>query len=193
MYPDFAGNRSPLADANLRGAIHGLSLEADLDSLAFHYYATIEAIGHQTKHIIDVLNKAGHQIRSIFMSGGQCKNKLLTQTISKYKLQNQLTSSCTDLPVVVPYYIDAAVCLGSAMLGMKAAAEEKLNLWGKYREIVLTEDVMSRLSKDGTVIYPTNDKVDNRILRAKYTIFRNMAETQSRYRKEVDDALKRHH
>jgi hypothetical protein len=79
------------------------------------------------------------------------------------------------------------------MLGMKAAAEEKLNLWGKYREIVLTEDVMSRLSKDGTVIYPTNDKVDNRILRAKYTIFRDMAETQSRYRKEVDDALKRHH
>jgi hypothetical protein len=79
------------------------------------------------------------------------------------------------------------------MLGMKAAAEEKLNLWGKYREIVLTEDVMSRLSKDGTVIYPTNDKVDNRILRAKYTIFRDMAETQSRYRKDVDDALKRHH
>jgi ribulose kinase len=94
---------------------------------------------------------------------------------------------------VIPYYIDTAVCLGSAMLGMKAADEEKLNLWGMSREMVLTEDVMSRLSKDGTVIYPTNDKVDNRIMRAKYAIFRDMAETQSRYRREVDDALKRNH
>jgi len=34
------------------------------------------------------------------------------------------------LAVVVPHYIEAAVCLGSALLGIKAAAEEKLNLWG---------------------------------------------------------------
>jgi len=84
VYPDFSGNRSPLADANLRGSIHGLTLDADLDSLAFVYYATMEAIGHQTEHIIDSLNEAGHQIKSIFMSGGQCKNKLLIQTIAKY-------------------------------------------------------------------------------------------------------------
>ena len=32
--------------------------------------------------------------------------------------------------MVIPYYIESAVCLGSAMLGMKAAAEEELNLWG---------------------------------------------------------------
>ena len=84
VYPDFAGNRSPLADANLRGTIHGLTLEADIDMLAFHYYAAIEAIGLQTKHIISALNDAGHQIKSIFMSGGQCKNELLTKTIAKY-------------------------------------------------------------------------------------------------------------
>ena len=78
------GNRSPLADATLRGVIFGLTLDVDLDSLAIHYYAAMEALGHQTKHIIDSLNEAGHQIKSIFMSGGQCKNKLLTQTISKY-------------------------------------------------------------------------------------------------------------
>jgi len=99
----------------------GLTLEADVDSLAIQYYATVEAIGHQTKHIIECLNNEGHQIRSIFMSGGQCKNKLLIQTIA----------NCTRLPVVIPYYIESAVCLGSAMLGMKAASEEKLNLWGE--------------------------------------------------------------
>lgn len=65
------------------------------------------------------------------MSGGQCKNKLLIQTISKYDSALVSTeSSCTELPVVIPYYIDSAVCLGAAMLGMKAAAEEDLNLWG---------------------------------------------------------------
>ena len=83
MYPDFAGNRSPLADSSMRGTIHGLTMDADLDSLAFHYYATMEAIGHQTKHIITSLNEAGHSIKSIFMSGGQCKNKVLMQTIAK--------------------------------------------------------------------------------------------------------------
>jgi ribulose kinase len=83
VYPDFAGNRSPLADANLRGSIHGLTLDANLDTLAFQYYAAIEAIGLQTNHIITSLNDAGHQIKSIFMSGGQCKNKLLTKTIAK--------------------------------------------------------------------------------------------------------------
>jgi hypothetical protein len=35
--------------------------------------------------------------------------------------------------VVIPYYIESAVCLGSAMLGMKAAAEEELNLWGNLK------------------------------------------------------------
>ena len=50
-------------------------------------------------------------------------------------------------------------------------------------------DVMSRLSKDGTVVYPKEDIVDNRILRAKYVIYKDMADTQSRYRKEIDSAL----
>jgi ribulose kinase len=84
VYPDFAGNRSPLADANLRGSIHGLTLDVDLDTLAFQYYAAVEAIGLQTKHIIVSLNEAGHSIKSIFMSGGQCKNKLLTKTIARF-------------------------------------------------------------------------------------------------------------
>jgi hypothetical protein len=52
---------------------------------------------------------------------------------------------------------------------------------------------MSRLSKDGAVIYPTEDKLDMRIIGAKYDIFRDMANTQARYRKEVDDALKHGH
>jgi hypothetical protein len=75
------------------------------------------------------------------------------------------------------------------MLGMKAAADEELNLWGKSRLKTLTPDLMKRLSKEGKVVYPTEDKVDKRLLEAKYAIYRDMATTQRRYRKEIDDAL----
>jgi len=48
---------------------------------------------------------------------------------------------------------------------------------------------MTQLSKDGTVLHPTEDKVDIRILGVKYAIFRDMADTQRRYRQEIDAAL----
>jgi hypothetical protein len=50
-------------------------------------------------------------------------------------------------------------------------------------------DVMTQLSKDGTVLHPTEDKVDVRLLGVKYAIFRDMAETQTRYRQETEAAL----
>jgi hypothetical protein len=53
----------------------------------------------------------------------------------------------------------------------------------------LTSDVMSRLSKDGKMVYPTEDELEIRILRAKYLIYQDMANTQIRYRKEIDSAL----
>ena len=52
---------------------------------------------------------------------------------------------------------------------------------------------MKRLSKEGKVVYPTEDKVDKRLLKAKYGIYRDMANTQKRYRKEIDDALTENH
>jgi hypothetical protein len=91
---------------------------------------------------------------------------------------------------VVPYYIESAVCLGSAILGIKAASESNVNLWGiSFQSPVLTVDLMSRLSKDGNVIHPTEEDVDNKILSAKYCIYKDMADTQIRYRKEIDVAL----
>ena len=48
---------------------------------------------------------------------------------------------------------------------------------------------MSRVSKEGSVVYPKDDNVDIRILRAKYEIYRDMADTQIRYRNLIDAAL----
>lgn len=44
VWPDFHGNRSPLADPNLKGMISGLSLSSDEENLALLYLATLQAL-----------------------------------------------------------------------------------------------------------------------------------------------------
>ncbi|HEY4118028.1 MAG TPA: FGGY-family carbohydrate kinase, partial [Byssovorax sp.] len=53
VLPDHHGNRSPRADPSLRGMISGLKLEGDVRALALLYLATIQAIAHGTRHVVD--------------------------------------------------------------------------------------------------------------------------------------------
>ena len=46
MWPDYHGNRSPLADPSLKGAVVGLSLDTDTASLATMYLATLQVGGY---------------------------------------------------------------------------------------------------------------------------------------------------
>ncbi|KAJ7330203.1 hypothetical protein OS493_022724 [Desmophyllum pertusum] len=81
ILPDFHGNRSPIADLNMTGMICGLTLTADqLDGLAVLYLATLQALAHGTRHIIEIMNKAGHSIDTLFLCGGLTKNELFIQT-----------------------------------------------------------------------------------------------------------------
>ena len=57
------------------------------------------------------MNAHGHEIRSIYMSGGQAKNAMLMQ----------LFADTCNMPVVLPENSGAAVVLGAAMLGRFAA------------------------------------------------------------------------
>ncbi|XP_037683019.1 FGGY carbohydrate kinase domain-containing protein isoform X4 [Choloepus didactylus] len=79
VWPDFHGNRSPLADLTLKGMVTGLKLSQDLDDLAILYLATVQAIAFGTRLIIEAMEAAGHSIRTLFLCGGLSKNPLFVQ------------------------------------------------------------------------------------------------------------------
>lgn len=173
FYGDLWGNRSPVADSRMQGALVGMTSDTGPDSLALLYYATMEFIAMQTRHIIDTMNKAGHSISSIFMSGGQCRNTILMDLIA----------TVCDLPVVIPEYVGAAVVHGAAMLGAKAASAD---------ETGRTEDlwaIMQRMSKPGSVVWPKKEASDKKLFDAKYEIFLDQCRTQQEYRSKIDAAI----
>uniref|UniRef100_H2TAZ6 FGGY carbohydrate kinase domain-containing protein n=1 Tax=Takifugu rubripes TaxID=31033 RepID=H2TAZ6_TAKRU len=106
VWPDFHGNRSPLADPTLKGMVTGLSLSQSLDDLALLYLATVQALALGTLHILEAMREAGHDIRTLFFCGGLSKNPLFVQ----------IHANATGLPVVLPDQTEA-VLLGAAVLG----------------------------------------------------------------------------
>ncbi|KAF2852865.1 FGGY-family carbohydrate kinase-like protein [Plenodomus tracheiphilus IPT5] len=173
FYGDLFGNRSPVADANMKGSVIGLSSDKSLDGLALYYYATMEFIALQTHQIVSAMNASGHVISSIFMSGSQCQNGLLMQ----------LMATACNMPVLIPRYVHAAVVHGAAMLGAKAASTDKD---GKSEPLW---DIMDRLSKPGKTVKPLGDKTLKKLLDAKYKVFLEQCEGQQRYRNDVDSAI----
>lgn len=173
FYGDLFGNRSPVADPNMKGSVIGLSSDKSLDGLALYYYATMEFIALQTHQIIEAMNGAGHVISSIFMSGSQCQNSILMDLIA---------AAC-DMPVLIPRYVHAAVVHGAAMLGAKAASTNKE---GKSEPLW---NIMDRYSKAGKMVKPTKDEKLKGLLKTKYKVFLEQCESQQRYRSEVDAAV----
>lgn len=173
FYGDLYGNRSPLSDPSMTGSVVGLTSDTSVDNLAILYYATMEFIALQTRQITMAMNESGHNITSIFMSGSQCQNSILVHLIA---------SAC-EMPVVVPRYVNAAVCHGAAMLGAKAASADSegrtVDLW----------DVMDKMSKPGKTFLPSKDRHEKAILRAKYQVFLDQSQRQQQYRKLMDAAI----
>lgn len=139
FYGDFHGNRSPIADPKMRASIIGQSMDSSVNDLAIQYFGACEFIAQQTRQIVEEMEKSGHEIDCIFMSGGQCRNGLLMR----------LLADCTGLPIVVPRYIDAAVVFGTALLGAVAsedAVNEHIQSRGKSRRSSVLETQKSQTS-----------------------------------------------
>ncbi|KAK9979014.1 hypothetical protein ABG768_012461 [Culter alburnus] len=154
IWPDFHGNRSPLADQTSRGSVVGLTLSQTLDDLALLYLATLQAIALGTRHIIDAMREAGHDITTLFLCGGLSKNALFVQT----------HANITGLPVVLPAEPEA-VLLGSAVIGACASSD-----CGSIQE------AMKKMTRIGHVVRP-NPELES-FYRRKYAVFLRLYDHQ---------------
>ena len=158
VYPDFHGNRSPLADPTLRGMISGLTLDTSLDSLAVEYLATIQAIAQGTRSIIEKVNEYGYRVRTLIACGGGTKNELFLRE----------HSDVTGCAVVLPEEPEA-VLLGSAMLGAVACGDQPS-----------VEAAMGVMSRPGRIIEPMRGAVAA-YHDAKRRVYQRMLEHQRMY------------
>ncbi|XP_058938905.1 FGGY carbohydrate kinase domain-containing protein isoform X5 [Kogia breviceps] len=157
VWPDFHGNRSPLADLTLKGMVTGLKLSQDLDDLAILYLATVQAIAFGTRLIIEAMESAGHSISTLFLCGGLGKNPLFVQ----------MHADITGMPVVLSQEVES-VLVGAAILGACAS--------GDFASV---QEAMARMSKVGKVVFPRHE--DKRYYDKKYQVFLKLVEHQKEY------------
>lgn len=159
VLPDHHGNRSPRADATLRGMVSGLRLSDGLDHLAVLYLATVQGLAHGTRHILDVMNAHGHRIRTLVVTGGDAKNPVFLRE----------HADATGLRMVLPRESEA-VLLGSAMLGAVASGHVPTIL-----------EAMCAMGGVGRRMEPSRGDVA-RYHDAKHAVFQRMYEDQLAYR-----------
>ena len=163
----FHGNRSPRADPYLRGMISGLSLNETKTELAKKYLAAIQSVAYGTRHIIEALNKKGHQIKEIHICGGGTKNPIWLR-------EHADITACEMVLNKEP----EAVLLGSAIL---AATASKI-----YPTI---QDAMSTMSEIGER-FPAREEMKS-YHDLKYQVFHEMYKDQTKYEKMMNRLPKR--
>ncbi|KAL3217360.1 hypothetical protein MRX96_032480 [Rhipicephalus microplus] len=156
VWPDFHGNRSPLADPTLRGMVSGLTLTSDEEDLARLYLATLQALAYGSRHIIDALTDAGHLLSGILTCGGLAKNPLYVRSLA----------DATGLSVMLPLETES-VLLGGAILAASAC--------GRYASV---KEAMLRMGGSGHVISPQMS--ERSFHDAKYAAFHALLDCQRR-------------
>ncbi|BAI75251.1 transcriptional regulator (plasmid) [Azospirillum sp. B510] len=165
VLPDFHGNRSPRADASLRGAISGLRLSDGLEDLALLYLATVQAVAYGTRHIVAAMNGRGYAIDTILACGGGTRNPVFLKA----------HADATGCTLVLPEE-PQAVLLGAAMLGAVAG--------GAFPDIAA---VMAGMSRAGRRIEPAGGAL-RAYHDAKYAVFLRLHEDQMAYRGLMEQA-----
>ncbi len=163
MLPYFHGNRSPRANANLKGVISGLKLSSSLDDLALLYLATIQSIAYGTRHIIETMNESGFAIDTIFACGGGIKNPIFIQE----------HADITGCKIVLPRESEA-VLLGAAILGAVAS--------GFYSSV---HEGMSKMSRYAKIVEPNGFEI-RKYHERKYMVFKEMYNDFIKYDKMMN-------
>jgi FGGY-family pentulose kinase len=164
VLPYFHGNRSPRADPTLRGMVSGLRLGDTIDDLALLYLATVQAIAHGTRHIIETLNAYGYAIDTVLVCGGGTKNPVFLR-------EHADVTGCRIVLGKEP----EAVLLGAAMLGAVASG-----LFPPGGSLALPA-VMEAMSGAGERIEPAGGDVA-RYHERKHAVFCRMYQDQMDYR-----------
>ncbi|KAK6625018.1 hypothetical protein RUM43_005309 [Polyplax serrata] len=171
IWPDFHGNRSPLADPSLLGMISGLSLTCDEKDLACRYLAAVQSlavstqitVAYGTKLIVETLRSNGHDtLSTVLLCGGLSKNKLFAQ----------VHADVLGSPVLVPKSPEP-VLLGAGILGAVAAEQ-----WHDIKEAI------DNMSGPCDIFVPS--QADVKYHKKKYTVFLRMVEDQRCYQKIME-------
>lgn len=115
----FMGNRTPLRDPRLRGAMLGLTLAS---TPAQVYRAAVEGVAYGTRQVIDSFDAAGIPVEEIFVSGGIRRNPLWLQTTADV-LGRPLTLVAADNLTLRAGSVAAAAGAGLYPSPAAAAAE----------------------------------------------------------------------
>ena len=167
VYPDFHGNRSPLANADLRGMLTGLDLEQDEANLIKRYVASLSALAYETKWIIETMKMHGLDITQMVVCGSLSHNDLFMS----------LNADICGLPVILPNLPELTTAFGSAI-----HAESVLNTSLDKRMCLL--QAMNMFGKDSLAsqILPSNDDETKKFHDKKYQVFCKMLRDQLEYR-----------
>jgi FGGY-family pentulose kinase len=159
VLPYFHGNRSPRADATLKGIVSGLRLSDTANDLALLYLAAIQAVAYGTRHIIEEMNGAGYAVDTITACGGGTKNRVFLR-------EHANITGCRIVLGAEP----EAVLLGSAVLGAVAS--------GDFPTIM---EAMAAMESPGEVIRPEAGAIRD-YHEKKYRVFHRMYEDFMTYR-----------
>jgi FGGY-family pentulose kinase len=163
LYGELSGNRTPYADASLRGVFFGESTDTSLNDMVLKYVCVLEYLAFQAKQVLSLMDKL--EINKIVICGSQAKNRRLINLISLV----------TALPVEVndsdPYYSGVR---GAAFLAYSGT-----------QNIPLTK-VIEIFNCKGKSYIAEKDKLLEKLLQTKYEIMIDIAESQIRYKKKMD-------
>jgi len=165
--PDFLGNRSPLADPQMRGGVVGLPLSASLDDLALLYLAAVQSLAYQTKQIVRAMEEAGHTpFEAVVACGGLAKNSVYIQA----------HADALRLPIVFPKE-EEAVLLGAAVLAAVAG--------GIHPSVPAA---MAAMTAVGDELAPSTDALVQAYHERKYKVFLRMTDDQRAYRAMMNES-----